>query len=119
MEALLRDRPMPKLAESGAVMNAGSGRRIDDGRGDDNVDLDLVTLMTVNADSWLQEVRDGYKEEKYFSEVIQPVEEQNKGNINEIRKWKARRNHYTVGRDGLLTHVKSGTLCIPNSGELR
>jgi len=119
VEALLRDRPMPKLPESGTVMHAGSGRRIDDSRGDKNVDVDLFTLMTVNADSWLQEVRDGYKEDKYFAEVIQPGEEQNKGNINEIRKWKARRNHYTVGTDALLTHVKSGTLCIPNSGELR
>jgi len=80
--------------------------------------LDLFTLMTVDADGWLQEVQAGYKEDAYFAEVLLPIGERGE-NINEVRRRKSRRQHYTISPDGLITHAKSGALCIPDAGGLR
>ena len=52
-------------------MDTGAGEGRNDYSRGKNIDVDLFTLMTVNADSWLQEVREGYKEDEYFAEVLQ------------------------------------------------
>jgi len=47
--------------------------------------LELFTLMTVDADGWLQEVQAGYKEDGYFAEVLLPIGERGE-NLNEVRR---------------------------------
>ena len=119
-------------SESGKV-NKGCCSTSDTG----SISGDIFTAMTVNADEWLDEIRGGYTEDPYFAEVLTALEsEYTRGNTGSqankqlkndflppstpnLERIKARKRHYSLQPDGLITHSKSGTLCIPNVGELR
>ena len=104
----------PPLRTSTLPQSSGTEAEVDC----TNVDIDLFTLVTVNADDWLQEVRAGYKQDLYFAQVLLPVDERD-GSANDLRRRKSRRQHYTLSSDGLITHTKSGALCIPDAMRLR
>ena len=103
----------PPLRTSTLLQSSGTEAEVDC----TNVDIDLFTLMTVDADDWLHEVRAGYKQDLYLAEVLLPVDERDES-ANDWRRRKSRRQHYTLSSNGLITHTKSGALCIPDVIEL-
>jgi len=96
---------------------------------------DIFTTITVTADGWLDKLREGYSQDPYFAEVLiglgyensrnnytrdgQGEQENSTKNTLSLQRGKARQRHYTLLPDGLITHNKSGSLCIPNAGRLR
>jgi len=57
-------------------------------------------------------------QDKSFAKVLLLLGELD-GNANDLRRRKSRKQHYTIGSDGLITHAKSGALCIPDANGLR
>ena len=98
---------------------------------------DIWTAMTGNTDEWLDEVRGGYTKDPYFTEGLTALESQHPREYTGSQAGKKQRKdalppcspksectkaherHYTLQLDGLITHSKSGALCIPNVGGLR
>jgi len=96
---------------------------------------DIFTTITVTADGWLDELWEGYSQDPYFAKVLiglgyensrnnytregQGEQENSTKNTLSLQRGKAWQRHYTLLPDRLITHNKSGSLCIPNAGRLR
>ena len=83
--------------------------------------VNIVELCISASLEWLDDVRNGYKEDAIFSRVVhylsEPSEKDNKKNTDtkQRQRIKERAKAYTL-EEGLLFHTPSGgKLCIPKS----
>jgi len=83
--------------------------------------VNVVKLRISASVEWLDDVRNGYKEDVIFGPVVHylsdPSEKDNKKNTDMKQRWriKERAKAYTP-EEGLLFHTPSGgKLCIPKS----
>ena len=122
----------------GAAQNGYLNEQLNDeynGKDYENQLASIFTTVTLSADEWVEEVRQGYHGDLYFDDVLIALSDEQKadnglvvvepiarsgwvGAISHLRSKKAYKQHYTLTLDHLITHKKSGSLCIPINGGL-